>query len=286
MSELPAWSDALAADRLQPVPVLRLNEPLTRRQAWGDGRGAGVRVAILDSGVDATHPWVGPVQGGVVIEPDETAAEGVWMVPGPHEDLYGHGTACAAIIRKVAPDCEIYSVRVLGSALTGRGSVFAAGVRWCLEQGMDVVNLSLSTRNLGYAGVFHELVDRAAFENVMLVSAINNLKVDSIPAQFAGVFSVAATADHDHEHWVVNPSPPVEFGAPGVDLEIAWHGGGSIVGTGNSFAAPHIAGLAARILGEHPGISAAEVKMVLRALADNSQVGRSSGPTHRASGVG
>ena len=69
---------------------------------------------------------------------------------------------------------------------------------------------------------------------------------------------------------MVNPTPPVEFGAPGIDLEVAWADGGNIVATGNSLAAPHIAGLVARIVGTHPGITPVEVKTILRALADNA----------------
>ena len=103
----------------------------------------------------------------------------------------------------------------------------------------------------------------------MLVSAINNVPAPSFPSQFSGVFSVAAYAGQDPEHFVANPNPPVEFGAPGIDVEVAWTDGGSQVATGNSFAAPHIAGLLARIVGAHPGITPAEAKTLLRALADN-----------------
>ena len=118
-----------------------------------------MRVAVIDSGIDGAHPAVGAVAGGVVIEPDETAASGVRIVPGPHADLYGHGTACAGIIRGLAPACEIYSVRVLGASLSGRGAVFAAGLAWAIEQQMDVVNLSLSTRSRALVEMFYELVD-------------------------------------------------------------------------------------------------------------------------------
>ena len=270
-AELPAWSEAFAADRLAAIRPLRLPAPITREWAWGAGTGAGVRVAVVDSGIDATHPAVGPVQGGVVIEPDADADDGLRITPGPHDDLYGHGTACAAIIRALAPECELYSVRVLGPALTGRGPIFAAGLRWAIENGMDVVNMSLSTRSRANLETFYELVDRAVFRNVMLVCAVNNVPAPSYPSQFAGVFSVAAYHGRDPEHFVANPRPPVEFGAPGIDVEVAWTGGGTIVATGNSFAAPHVAGLLARIVGRHRPITAGEAKAVLRALADNAE---------------
>ena len=269
VSSLPAWSEAFDPGRLRPIQPLRLPSPITRETAWGDGSGAGVKVAVVDSGIDADHPRVGRVSGGVIVEPDQNAESGIRYVHGPHEDLYGHGTACAAIIRGLAPRCELYSVRVLGPSLTGRGSVLAAGIRWAMEHGMNVVNLSLSTRSRSLLDVLHQLVDEAAFANVMLVSAVNNVLAPSYPSLFSGVFSVAAYPGRDPEHFVANPEPPVEFGAPGIDLEVAWSDGGSLVATGNSFAAPHIAGLVTRVVAAHPGITAAEAKTVLRALADN-----------------
>jgi subtilisin len=268
-SSLPAWSEAFTPDRLRAIHPVRLPAPITREAAWGDGAGTGVKVAVVDSGIDADHPRVGRLAGGVVVEPDDTMDGGVRFVEGPHEDLYGHGTACAGIIRSLAPACQLFSVRVLGAALTGRGKVLAAGIRWAIDSGMDVVNLSLSTRSRAMLEEFYELVDAAAFANVMLVSAVNNVPAPTYPSQFSGVFSVAAYAGRDPERFVVNPEPPVEFGAPGIDMEVAWTDGGTLVATGNSFAAPHIAGLVTRIVGHHPGVTPVEVKTLLRALADN-----------------
>lgn len=266
----PAWSDAFTPGQLRPVAPMPLPAPITPEWAWGGSSGAGVRVAVVDSGVDAGHPAVGGVDGGVVVEPDPHDAEQTRVVERPHEDLYGHGTAAAAIIRRAAPDCEIHSVRVLGSGLTGKAAVFAAGLRWAIEHDMHVVNLSLSSRSVRHAGLFHDLVDEAYFRRVMLVSAINNVVAPSFPSQFSGVFSVAAHDGRDPFRFDVNPHPPVEFGAPGIDIEVAWTGGGFITATGNSFAAPHITGLVARILGKHRGLTPYEMKTVLLALADNA----------------
>jgi hypothetical protein len=86
---------------------------------------------------------------------------------------------------------------VLGERLTGKGFVFAAGVRWAVEHGMHVANLSLSTGARAHFGRFHELVDLAYFRRTMLVSAIANVSGPSFPSEFAGVFSVAATEGTD-----------------------------------------------------------------------------------------
>ena len=230
-----------------------------------------MKVAVIDSGIDAAYPGIGALAGGAVVVADDDAPRGARVIEGPHEDLFGHGTACAAIIRGAAPDAELYSIRVLGERLTGRGIVFAEGMRWALAQGMQVLNMSLSTSRIDYFGLFHEIVDEAYFKRAMVVCAVNNVRAPSYPSQYASVFSVAAHEGRDPFRLEYNTSPPVEFGAPGIDLEVGWLGGRSIRATGNSFAAPHIAGLIARILGKHPGLTPFQMKTVLMALADNAQ---------------
>ena len=162
-------------------------------------------------------------------------------------------------------------MRVLGERLTGKGLVFAAGLEWAIERRFRVVNLSLSTGREDYFGVFHELADEAYFAGVMLVCAVNNVPSPSYPSQYASVFSVAAHERTDPFGYDYNPSPPVEIGAPGIDLTVAWKGGATIVTTGNSFAAPHVAGLITRLLSKHPTLTPFQVKTVLHALADNAE---------------
>jgi subtilisin family serine protease len=116
-------------------------------------------------------------------------------------------------------------------------------------------------------GTFHELADRAYFAGTLLVCAANNVAIASYPSLFAAVVSVAAHDVRDPDVWFYNPEPPVEFGAFGLEVEVAWRDGGRIVATGNSFAAPHIAGLAARIRAAHPTATPFEVKTILAATA-------------------
>jgi subtilisin len=269
MTSLPAWSWQFAGGHLPSVSALPLDSPITREWAWGGATGAGVRVAVIDSGVDAGHPAVRRVAGGVVVEYDSDTGT-TRYVEGPHDDLYGHGTACAGLIRRAAPECDIYSVRVLGSRLSGRGAVFAAGLQWAIDNGMQVANLSLSTGRAAHYGMFHRLADAAYFSGLSLVCAVNNVPAPSYPSQFAAVFSVAARQGEDPFDFDYNPHPPVEFGAPGVDLEVPWSKGRTIRATGNSFACPHITGLVAVLLSKHPGLTPFQVKTVLHALASNA----------------
>lgn len=248
----------------------KIDLPFDKDWAWGGHSGAGVAVAVVDSGIDAAHPAVHRVDRAVAFEWDPDNQQAV-STEGPHDDLFGHGTACAGIIRRAAPDAALWSVRVLGRGLTGKGLVFAAGLRWAIASGARVVNLSLSTRREDYYGLFHEIADEAAFAGVVLVCAANNVLAPTYPAQFSSVISVAAHDGSDPFCIDANLRPPVDFGAPGIDLEVPWLDGGTIVSTGNSFAAPHVTGLVARILSKHPHLTPYEVKTVLRAVASNAE---------------
>jgi subtilisin len=135
---------------------------------------------------------------------------------------------------------------------------------------MQVVNLSLSTSKQQYFGLFHQLTDEAYFRNVMLVSAVNNVSTPSYPSQYSSVFSVAAHEGTDPYGFDYNSAPPVEFGAPGIDVEVAWLNGTTVRATGNSYAAAHIAGVVALILSKHPGMTPFQMKTVLAALAGNA----------------
>jgi subtilisin len=264
---LPAWAWQFEGGQSAGQPAMGLSCPITTDWAFAGSTGAGVKVAVVDSGIEDGHPLIGAVQGGVAIEPD--GPTNVRIVEGPHEDLFGHGTACAGIIRSLAPDCELYSVRVLGAGLTGRGTVFAAGVQWAIDNGMDVVNISMSTRRPAMFSTFHRIADRAYFAGTVLVSAINNVPVPSYPSEFASVISVASAPGEGPYALTYNPHPPVEFGAPGVSIELAWLGGSTTRATGNSFAAPRVAGLVTLLKSKHPNLTPFEVKTVLRAVATN-----------------
>lgn len=279
-SELPAWSEPFADPRRELRRPLRLRG-VTRDWAWGGATGAGVRVGIIDSGLENDHPELrGRVTQNVTVE---LAEEGPKVVPDGKIDMFGHGTACGGIILSLAPEVELVSIRVLGADLRGKGTAFAAGLEWAIEHGLEVCNLSLSSKSESLYPVFHDLADRAYFQSTALVSAANNVPAPSYPSLFSSVFSVAAHPVPDPWRIYYNPAPPVEFGAWGVDVPIAWKDGGSTVATGNSFAAPHIAGLVALILSKHPGLSPFEVKAILASVADNP--GRRHPWRHRA-GVG
>lgn len=246
--------------------AIAVPEPIDRAWAWGGATGSGVRVCVIDSGVDAAHPAVG---GGVdayaVVESD-----GGWAVrPDDAGDVAGHGTACAGIIRKLAPGCPLTSVRVLAGNLRGGGDALLTGLEWAVRERFALINVSLSTRREAFKERLHDLTDEAYFSGVTLVSAAHNSPVISYPWRFPSVISVGSHLHDDPEYVESNPTPPVDFFALGVDVPAPWPGGGTRVVSGNSFATPHVVGLCARILEKHPDFRTPQLRHVLGAVADN-----------------
>jgi subtilisin family serine protease len=266
---LPAWSEPFtppSTERLTRLPAL---DTIDRDWAWGGSTGAGVTVGIIDTGVEGDHPAI----AGRLIESYAVEVHGDQpeVVDAEPADLFGHGTACAGIIVGLAPEVEIVSMRVLGPDLKAKGMAFATGLDAIIERPVNVVNLSLSSKSEALLPLLHELADHAYFNKVVLVSAVNNVVGPSYPSLFASVISVASHSEPDPWRFYYNPEPPVEFGAWGLDVPVAWRGGGHTVGTGNSFAAPHITAMVALILSKHPGLTPFEVKAVLAAVADNER---------------
>lgn len=276
VSMRPAYSAAFADTKLTTCAPLEPIDAVTPQWAWEGSSGEGVKVAVIDSGVDATHPDIGPVHGYVAIHEDKDLK--LIYDTDPHADSFGHGTACAGVIRSLAPGCELYSVKVLGDKATGQGRVFAAGVRWAIDNGMHVCNLSLGTTKRDFFSIFHELADDAYFKNIVLVTAANNMPIPSYPSVYSSVISVASHAVQDPYVFYYNPNPPVEFGALGIDVDIAWQEHKRRKMTGNSYASPHMAGIVAKILGKHPGLTVFQLKTILRELAANVDRNRVSRP--------
>ncbi|WP_405486856.1 S8 family serine peptidase [Streptomyces sp. NBC_00096] len=265
-SGMPAWSMPADGDPGEPLRTA-LFDGLDSRWAWEGASGEGVRVCVLDSGVDGTHPLVGPVRRAWHV----VTAEG--RAPRVEEceplDGAGHGTACAGIIRGIAPGVSLSSLKVLGDGRSGSASALVAGLAFAIEEGFDVISMSLSTNRAEFRDRLAELCDRAYFRRTTVVAAAHNLPIESFPWNFASVISVASHAEPDSMRFYYNAAPPVEFRARGVRVPVASPGGGTVRNTGNSFAAPHMAGIAALVLSKHPWLTPFQLKSVLYHCAAN-----------------
>ena len=263
---LPSFS--LRSDAVDDIS-LASNWPfdVSREWAFGGSTGDGARVCILDSGVESGHPMVGELDRAMTVTGD--SFEAAEVVEDEEGDVFGHGTACAGIVRSIAPDARISSVRVLGKTNRGSGQIMAAGLRWAIEEGYEVINMSLSTTRRQLAALLYELSDHAYFRRATLVASAHNRAIESYPWRFSSVISVGSHELADPLAFFYNPSPPVEFYARGVDLEVAWLGGGTLRSCGNSFATAHLSAICALILAKHPELAPFELKSVLYLTANN-----------------
>lgn len=240
--------------------------------AWGGSTGGGVRVAVVDSGVDGDHPDLADhVAGGVVVS---AAGDEIAYADYDAVDSSGHGTACAGIIASIAPDTEIVSVKVLGTAGASTGRVFIGGLAWAIANECRVINLSLGTTSRRYFEALHELAEMAYYHDTVLVTAAENTGRKSYPSTFSSLISVDYEEIHEPLRFLYRLSNRIEFVAPGVNIEVPSPGGGTVRQTGSSFAAPHISGIAALILSKHPQLRPFELKTVLYRVACHTEGGQ------------
>jgi type VII secretion-associated serine protease mycosin len=255
---------------------------------WPHSTGAGVTVAVVDSGVDADHPQL---RGKVLPGADFFL---VGDLPG-NFDCVSHGTAAASIIaassvpgvgfRGVAPDARILPVRITDRELTDGGAatpinpgVVADGIRYAADSGAKVINLSLS----GY-GDFPAIRDAVAYaqsRDALLVAAVGN-RADqgatlSFPAAYDGVLGVGSISIDGVRAQGSQVGSYVDLVAPGQDVVAASRVAGHHYWAGTSFATPFVSGAAALVRAAHPELTAPQVAERLLATADPAPGGKNS----------
>ena len=155
----------------------------TTLTASPDRTGRGVRIAIVDSGVHATHPHVGGVEGGTSFRDD--GSEG-----GDIVDRLGHGTAVAAAIHEKAPDASLLAVKVFDRSLATTGHALAAAIRWSIARQANIINLSLGTTNAEHRPLLEEVVAAAMAAGVTVVAAAPDEQHAWLPGGIPGVLAV------------------------------------------------------------------------------------------------
>lgn len=240
--------------------------------AMGDHDGSGVRVAIIDTGVQAEHDMVGgklsASYGIKLFEDGRVDLEACAPL-----DVCGHGTAAAAQVHQVAPGAELVSIRVLSESREGSSEALVAALQWVASQQVDVVNMSLSTLRMALALRIGQAVDELYAKSVPCVCA-KGYQQDGrdYPTSFGASIGVTYDALEPAEVRY-REDDLVEFVAAGVDRTVAWHNSTTRKVTGSSYATPIVTGLIARMLAAKPGLSVFEVKSLLRAYADRYATG-------------
>jgi subtilisin family serine protease len=246
--------------------------------AWEDVRQnavAPVAVAVLDSGVDGSHPdLAGRIAGAVVVEFENGKPILQEKCPSDNNDGFGHGTAVAGIIAAIAPNARIYDVRVLGGKPDCAAEILLAGFEHALGQPWRLINMSLAAASKLRPRLI-ELCERAYFQEQIVVAARRNLSLDDdgLPASLSSCIGVDRGRYDSPFDYIFRRRTPVEFEARGEDVVVPARGGGYTTLTGTSIATPTVCALCALLLGAYPERTSFELKTALRDLANSSDSG-------------
>jgi subtilisin family serine protease len=243
-----------------------------------DNKGTGVKVAILDTGIDYLHTYLSAnYEGG----DDFVNGDGDPM------DDNGHGTHVAGIVAAedneegvigVAPEASLYAVKVLDATGSGDVSDVIAGIQWSITNGMHIISMSLRSTVDNQA--LHDICDTAYYEHGILVVAAagndyrvrgRNKELDTVgyPARYDSVIAVGATDNTDTRAGYSSTGSALELVAPGDYINSTMLGNTYALGSGTSMACPHVTGTTALILSSDSELSASEVRNRLQNTADD-----------------
>ncbi len=230
--------------RAAATELIRLDDP---RLAGLSGRG--IRVAVIDSGVHASHPHVGAVDAGVAIDRDLVEHDD-WV------DRLGHGTAVAAAIREKAPGVQLVAVKIFDRELSTRSDVLVRAIDWASERQVPLVNLSLGTTSVESETALREAVERACRAGTVIVTVRQENGPRWLPGVVPGVVPVDVDWDcpRDAIRMVSWKNGEPSFLAsgyprpiPGVSVDRNLHG--------VSFAVANVSGFLARAAEADPDVS-------------------------------
>ena len=245
--------------------------PAQATQAIEKGDGHGVRIAVLDSGIETSHPHF----SGRRLNDDIVSDENGNLRQGKGEDIYGHGTAVAGIIWSLAPNAEIGSFRVLGSSLSARTAQVSVAARRSIALGYDILNCSFGCGISGHLPLYKDWADYALLSGVHVVAASGSPEVAEWPAHLSSVLGVDCALSNEGGLRYL-PGSLVEFAAPAAGVRVPWKQGGQRVMTGSSFAAAWVSGVLARLLSIYPEIDPFLAKSLLRRLAREGKASATS----------
>ncbi|HID54872.1 MAG TPA: hypothetical protein EYP41_22890 [Anaerolineae bacterium] len=260
--------------------LIRYNiDKIRAPESWDCSQGENVIVAVLDSGVNLTHP---ELQANLVT--------GATFIPGTTtpEDDHGHGTHVAGIVAAiinnggvagVAPQAKIMPVKVLDSSGSGSLSSIVQGITWATDNGADVLNLSLGA-SIDVQSL-EDAVNYAYGNDALVVASAGNcgdpatwqlnncpsLDATSWPAAYANAMAVASTDQNDNQSSFSTTASYVEIAAPGSSIYSTYLNGGVAYFSGTSQAAPHVAGLAAAVWSRQPQLTNAQVRAAIQNTA-------------------
>ncbi len=258
-------------------------------QHWKNTQGAGVRVALLDTGIDESHP---DLAAAIDEARDFTNSR-----RGP-ADRNGHGTHAAGIVAArmndhgvigVAPQSRLLVAKVLGDDGVGSSAAVASGVDWACDNGAGVISMSLGSPQPDTQ--LRQAIVRAAAKGVFVVAAAGNAgrpNTVNYPARWRETIAVAAIDRNGSLARFSSRGPQIDIAAPGQDVLSTFRDGGHAKLSGTSMAAPFVAGITALLIALHR--NAHDARTPLRTFADLREhlrrTARDAGPTGHDPGYG
>ena len=225
---------------------------VTATKVWPTNTGTGVKVALIDTGMDYRHPDLAPNYAG--------GYNFIARNNNPLDDN-GHGTHVAGTIaaaadgtgiKGVAPSARLYPLKVLNSSGSGSYSNIIAALQWCVNNKMQIASMSLGATTNSKA--LHDATTAAYKAGVLLVAAAGNsgqaggyTVTVEYPAAFGAVMAISAVDSNNVRPWWSSSGPKVELAAPGVNIVSDKMGGGLTTMSGTSMACPHVSGVAALV---------------------------------------
>lgn len=256
----PVKETTVATQPAQSLPwgVNRIDAP----KSWTTSRGASVKVAVIDTGIDKSHPdLVDNIAGGVNFVKSGRGARTI-VDPTAWNDDHGHGTHVSGTVAAtdntigvvgVAPQARLYGIKVLNSAGSGYTSDIISGIEWSVTNNMQVINMSLGMST--HVQALQDAVNAADNAGVVVVAAAGNsgdgnATTNNIgyPAKYSSAIAVAATDSADRIASFSSDGTEVEIAAPGVNVNSTTRGGGYGAMNGTSMATPHVVGVIANML--------------------------------------
>ena len=219
---------------------------------WSDTKGEGVKIAVLDTGIDTNHPAF----KGAILNTQDFTGEGI-------EDRNGHGTHCAGIIAArlaeqrfegLAPKAKLLIGKVLDREGRGEVASIASGINWAVQNQVDIISISFG--GLSSDNLLHRAIHYALAEGVFVICSAGNYGSRyrsniGYPGRYGGVITVAAHDEFGNPISSSSRGGELDFIAPGDNIFSTYKDGSYAILSGTSMAAPWVAGLAALIQAKH-----------------------------------